>query len=111
MQKVSVPSVPRLSPISTAATTVRILLRLIAYCIIALIGAPYSQAADPSPGQALYEQHCAECHGRQGEGTAEHFSKPLAGERSVAQLARFIARSMPPDSPGTCSGEDAERVA
>jgi hypothetical protein len=35
----------------------------------------------------------------------------LAGDRSVAQLSRLIAKTMPEDEPGTCVGEDAEKVA
>src|SRR5579863_3730612 len=87
------------------------LLCLSAGCGIALIAASYSHAADPAPGKDIYDKHCAMCHGSQGEGTEEHFPRPLAGDRSVAQLARFIAKSMPPETPGTCTGEDADRVA
>ena len=36
---------------------------------------------------------------------------PLVGERSVAGLARLIAKTMPEDAPGDCVGEDAEKVA
>jgi hypothetical protein len=46
-----------------------------------------------------------------GEGSERNYPYPLAGDRSVAQLARFISKSMPPDMPGTCDEEDAKRVA
>ena len=38
-------------------------------------------------------------------------SAALVGERSVAGLARLIAKTMPEDAPGECVGEDAEKVA
>ena len=68
-------------------------------------------AADPAAGKVVYQRHCASCHGRQGEGTAEHYPKELTGERSIPQLARFIAKSMPPDEPGTLTEEHAQQVA
>ena len=33
------------------------------------------------------------------------------GERPLAALARYIAKTMPEDAPGECVGEDADRVA
>jgi len=54
---------------------------------------------------------CASCHGARGEGTGENHPDPLAGDKSVAQLIELIAETMPEDDPGTCTGEDAERVA
>ena len=46
--------------------------------------------AKPSPGTAknakLYEQHCAQCHGAQGEGIANAYP-PLAGNRAVTMDA------------------------
>ena len=46
-----------------------------------------------------------------GEGTKDNYPRSLAGNRSVAQLARLIAKSMPEDDPGKCVGEDAQKVA
>jgi hypothetical protein len=66
--------------------------------------------ADEPAGAALYQQKCARCHGKSGEGT-KAYTRPLAGNRSLAQLARYIARSMPEDKPGTCTGPEADRVA
>ena len=54
---------------------------------------------------------CASCHGASGEGTKDHYHKPLAGDKSAAQLSRLIAESMPKDDPGTCKGADADKVA
>ncbi|HXG12987.1 MAG TPA: c-type cytochrome, partial [Gemmataceae bacterium] len=68
-------------------------------------------AADGRTGEQIYRQMCARCHGANGEGTKKEYPRPLVGNRSVAQLARFIAETMPVDDPGKCVGEDAEKVA
>ena len=62
-------------------------------------------------GEQIYRQKCAVCHGASGEGTEDHYPRPLIGERPVASLARLIAKTMPEDAPGDCVGEDAQRVA
>ncbi len=62
-------------------------------------------------GEQIYRQKCASCHGVSGEGTDEHYPRPLIGERPVASLTRLIAKTMPEDAPGECVGADAERVA
>ena len=49
----------------------------------------------PSPGEALFAQRCAPCHGAKGVG-AKPFPKPLVGNRSVDELGKFVAASMPP---------------
>jgi hypothetical protein len=67
-------------------------------------------AADARTGEQIYRQQCASCHGAKGEGSEEH-KRPLMGDRSVAQLARFIAKSMPKDAEKKCTGEDAQKVA
>jgi cytochrome c553 len=67
-------------------------------------------AADGRSGEQVYRQQCASCHGAKGEGSDE-YQKPLRGDRSVMQLARFIAKSMPKDSDKKCSPEDAQKVA
>lgn len=68
-------------------------------------------AAELLDAKQLYEKRCAQCHGKQGEGTAEHFPRSLTGDRSLAQLIDFVARAMPPDMPGSLSGQEAEQVA
>src|SRR5262249_52545218 len=68
-------------------------------------------AAPDQTGERIYQQKCASCHGASGEGTDDHYPKPLVGERSVEGLARVIARTMPEDDPGTCVGAEAEKVA
>ena len=62
-------------------------------------------------GEQIYRQQCASCHGASGEGTEDHYPRPLVGERPIASLARLIAKTMPEDAPGECVGEDAEKVA
>ncbi|MGE3805376.1 MAG: DUF1592 domain-containing protein, partial [Gemmataceae bacterium] len=53
---------------------------------------------------------CARCHGEEGQGTPKH-KEPLAGNRSVAQLARVIERTMPEDKPKSLSPEQATQIA
>ena len=67
-------------------------------------------AADGRTGEQIYKEQCASCHGKQGEGSKD-YGHPLEGDKSVGQLAKFIAKTMPEDDPGTCVGEDAEKVA
>jgi hypothetical protein len=74
-----------------------------------LFSAP-TLAAETRTGEQIYRQQCASCHGAKGEGS-EEYKRPLMGDRSVAQLARFIAKSMPKDSEKKCTGEDAQKVA
>ena len=61
-------------------------------------------------GAQIYAAKCASCHGKAGEGTKK-YAQPLAGDKSVAQLARVIAKTMPEDDPGSCTGPDADAVA
>jgi len=80
---------------------------------IALLLGPRAAFADGPvlTGEQTYRQKCASCHGASGEGTDDHYPRPLIGERPVASLARLIAKTMPEDAPGECVGKDAERVA
>jgi cytochrome c553 len=80
-----------------------------ALCALALACGRVGRADEPA-GAAIYRQKCARCHGQSGEGT-KTYDQPLTGNRSVTQLARYIARSMPEDAPGTCKGPEAEKVA
>jgi len=82
----------------------------LAWLMAALV--PCMVAAGPArTGEQIYRQQCATCHGTSGEGTDDHYPLPLVGNRSVARLARLIAKTMPEDAPGECVGEDAEKVA
>ena len=86
--------------------------RPLAWAVVFLLAvAPASRAADGRTGEQIYRAQCASCHGAAGEGTKDRAPKPLVGERSVAQLTSFIAKSMPKDDPGSCAGKDAEKVA
>ncbi len=67
--------------------------------------------AGPRTGEQIYRQMCASCHGASGEGTDDHYPRPLIGERSLPSLSQYIAKTMPEDDPGTCVGPDAEKVA
>ncbi len=60
-------------------------------------------------GEQLFRQQCAVCHGVRGEGTKRYHS-PLIGSLAVPDLARFIAKSMPP-GPHKCSVPVSQKVA
>ena len=66
--------------------------------------------ADKPSGEQIYQKQCVRCHGVDGAGTKE-YAEPLVGDRSVAQLSKYIAKTMPEDKPGTCVGDDADKVA
>src|SRR5687768_12635996 len=76
---------------------------------------PARAAGDtPAParsGEKIYKKTCANCHGATGEGVAGKHDEALVGDKSVDALAKLIARTMPEDNPGTCTGEDAQAVA
>ncbi|AIE85666.1 hypothetical protein OP10G_2298 [Fimbriimonas ginsengisoli Gsoil 348] len=67
------------------------------------------KAPKPIDGAKIFEQQCAPCHGDKGQG-GKGFSKPLVGNRSLAELTKFISQSMPP-GPKKCPAPDAAKVA
>ncbi len=79
--------------------------------LAAVLAPGAAAAAEGRTGEQIYRQMCARCHGTTGEGTREHYPRALAGKRSADQLARLIAKTMPLDEPGKCTGEDADKVA
>ncbi len=81
--------------------------------VLASVPAQRSARADGPilTGAEIYRQKCASCHGASGEGTDDHYPRPLIGERPVQSLANLIAKTMPEDAPGECVGEDAQKVA
>ncbi len=97
---------------------------LIFYLTIGLLGAWASQAqsirAEPPEAAPavttddavarIYQQKCAHCHGAEGQGT-DQYPKPLAGSRSIEELARFIEEFMPEDDPKSCVGSEAKQLA
>ena len=68
-------------------------------------------AADNRSGEQIYRQRCVKCHGASGEGTEDNYPNRLMGDKSADQLARFIAKKMPKDSPQKCEAEEAQKVA
>jgi hypothetical protein len=66
-------------------------------------------AATKRTGESVWKAQCAGCHGAAGEG-AKGYPKPLTGTRSVGELARFIAQTMPP-GPRKTPAADAQLVA
>lgn len=71
-----------------------------------------AQAAAAGPdGAKIYQKMCARCHGDNGQGDEKRYPEALTGNRSVGQLARVIAETMPESDPKKCVGADAEAVA
>jgi cytochrome c553 len=77
--------------------------------LIVTVAPPLVHTAEPT-GEQIYQTKCANCHGSRGEGTKK-YDKRLQGDRSVAQLATVIRKTMPDDDPGSLSQSEAERVA
>ncbi len=64
-----------------------------------------------SPGAAIYAEHCASCHGDDGEGVEDEVDEPLHGDRSLKSLARYIDKRMPDDDPDVLDAEQSQMVA
>jgi cytochrome c553 len=81
-------------------------------CSAVLLSAAAVRADEPAgpPGQVVYREHCVRCHGDNGAGT-KAVPDPLAGERSINQLAAYIDETMPEDDPDKVSAEQARQVA
>ncbi len=95
----------RRSPSSRASDRVTTLALLLG------LGLAPGARADDRSGEQIYREACAACHGPQGEGVKPAYPKSLAGDKSVAQLTKLIARTMPEDDPGSLAEAEAERVA
>ncbi len=78
---------------------------------IGLVAAIEVAHAEGPSGAELYKQHCAACHGAAGEGVADGYPNPLAGDKSIEQLARTIDRTMPEGEPEKCNAEESRRIA
>ena len=76
-----------------------------------MLGNMLAAAADGPTGAEIFRDRCARCHGPAGQGTDEFHPEPLAGDRSIEQLAAVIAETMPQDADEKCSPEDARKVA
>lgn len=83
---------------------------VVAMFVATALLAPVAVHAQAPDSKAIYQQKCARCHGKTGEGAKEH-PQPLVGNRTLPQLTKYIARTMPEDAPGTCTGAEAEKVA
>jgi len=82
------------------------------FCFFLLLSQLLLAAAERNPpGRAIFRQHCAKCHGRNGEGVNGKYDGPLQGDRPLEKLTRYIERNMPDDAPGTCQGQQAAAVA
>jgi hypothetical protein len=68
-------------------------------------------AEESESGEAIFVAQCARCHGEKGQGTEEFYADPLAGDRSVEQLAALISETMPQDADEKLPPEDARKVA
>lgn len=73
--------------------------------------ASFSLFSRKPDGPAIYKQQCAKCHGPAGEGVKGKYNDPLVGDWSVEKLTRYIAKTMPEDKPGSCTGPNADAVA
>ena len=80
---------------------------LVAVLLVAF--APVAVAQEKT-GAAIYQQLCVRCHGATGEGTKKA-PQPLVGEKSIAQLAAVIDRTMPEDDPSKCDAVESKQVA
>jgi cytochrome c553 len=90
---------------------------LAALLLLTLCGALPARAASFSlfskkpDGPTIYKQQCAKCHGPAGQGVKGKYDDALVGDWSIEKLTRYIAKTMPEDKPGTCTGPNAEAVA
>jgi cytochrome c553 len=86
--------------------------RLSALAAILLLGTGATvAAAEGPPGEVIYRDQCARCHGKSGEGTDDSYPDPLEGDKSVAQLTKLIHETMPDDAEKKASAEDSAKVA
>src|SRR5688572_11830565 len=76
-----------------------------------LVAGDAAMGNEPRSGEAIYVARCARCHGDKGQGTEEFHPDPLAGDRSVVQLAALIAETMPQDADEKLPLEESRTVA
>jgi hypothetical protein len=78
--------------------------------LVPFLALPARASAEALTGAQIYKSKCAYCHGPRGEGT-KRYKHRLEGDRSVAQLADLIGRTMPESAPGTLSARESTAVA
>lgn len=74
-------------------------------------GCASTGGATAKSGAAIYQNDCARCHGKTGEGVAGKYDGSLYGERTIPSLARYISKTMPDDDPGIYKGAAATNIA
>ncbi len=81
----------------------------------AFLAAPSLCAQEPAsavhPGKIIWEKHCVECHGQNGEGVKGEYEDPLHGDRSLASLSKRIDKTMPEDEEELLNAEESAQVA
>ena len=82
----------------------------VALTVVSACSNSRSEAAGRS-GREIYRAHCARCHGGNGQGVPKVHKKPLTGNKSIAELTKVIAETMPEEKPELCVGDDAKKVA
>jgi cytochrome c5 len=87
--------------------------RSLARMLVVVLCCSSAGFADESipPGKDIYVRLCADCHGQSGAGDPDVGTGPLLGDKPLAQLASYIADTMPQDSPEDCEGDEAAAVA
>lgn len=93
---------------------VTLFLRLVAALL--LTSTAQAIAAEPDAavaerGRAIYQKLCADCHGANGQGVEDYFPDPLTGDRSLIELTKVVADTMPEGEADKCRGEDAAAVS
>lgn len=76
-----------------------------------IFGASSMGMANPLDGKKLYTQHCAECHGKKGQGVEDEYSKPLVGDWPVTKLIDYVDKTMPDYDPDLVKGEEADAIS
>lgn len=71
---------------------------------------PANEPQTNDRGAIIFRQLCASCHGANGEG-GDGYDQTIEGDLPVAQLADYVAKTMPEGDPEACAGADAQAVA
>ncbi|KAA5539576.1 DUF1592 domain-containing protein [Roseiconus nitratireducens] len=64
-----------------------------------------------TPVANIYRQKCERCHGADGGGTPDGYSKPFQPDQSLEELTTIIVETMPEEDPQLCVGEEARQLA